>query len=180
MSFSKQLAIVFGFTFLGIVFFLVSSFLIGKNLQAKAQKITLLEKEISFRNKALKSIAVLKRDYQEAQPYFESVNNFLPTKDQLINFSRDLNSLANQQKVNLTFNLNDESATPLGSSNFLVGNNFELTVNGSTENTLSFLRLLIQGRYFFYINSLVISYSRENLMNASLKGQIIFLEKKNI
>lgn len=174
MNFRKRLMIAIALT-LGLILVLGATiFFLGTDIQKRAEKISLMRADLSFRTKAIESLAELRSDFDKSKPYEMQLKNMLPTRDQLVNFSRDFNVIANQNKINLNLSFQgggqaaSETAT-LQKTDFLI------TTQGSFSNLLNFLKATGKSRYFIKTNSLDLTAQGGDNFNITINGHVFSL-----
>ena len=147
---------------------------LGSDIEGRAQKVGLLRADLNFRTRAIKSIAELRSNYEKSKPYAGEIKNILPTQDQLVSFSRDINLIANQNKINLSLSLKG-GGQPRTEAPTLQKNDFSVTAQGTLQNFISFLRAVKTSRYFTKMNSLDFSKQGENTFSIVINGQVFSL-----
>lgn len=168
MSFKKHLLIFIGIP-LGVCLILaIALFFLGPDIVKRTNQIKQLQKELSFRLQATESLALLRQDLERAQPYLPNLENILPTRDQLVGFSRDLGIIARQNQVDLNSSLGEES--PRGSEG-LGKINFTMTGQGSFDNFINFFKSIKNSRYLIKFQGLDFVRQDSNFRTL-LTGQI--------
>src|SRR3989344_5137483 len=131
MSFKKKIIMEFGVAAgvllllsAGIVFFSFSMNTFSKRLYEG-------RKELKVRSASVTRFAELERARREVgAPYLNVLYNFVPKKDELINFSREVQTLANSEGLEFGFSFigeNPASEDTLGSVRFTIN------VSGKSE-----------------------------------------------
>lgn len=174
MDFKKRLAILLIISLAVIAVLTTAIIFMGLDIKSRAQEVSRLRADFNFRARAIESIAELRSDYEKSKPYAGEIKNILPTQDQLVNFSRDMNLIANQNKINLSLSLKGggqlKTETPA-----LQKNDFSATAQGTLNSLINFLRAVKTSRYFIQMNSLDISKQGENTFSILINGQVFAL-----
>lgn len=174
MDFKKRLAIPLTVALAMIAVLVTAIIFLGLDIESRAQKVGLLRADLNFRTRAIESIAELRSDYEKSKPYAEEMKNILPTQDQLLNFSRDINLIANQNRVNLSLSLKG-GGQPKTETFTLQKNDFSATAQGALNNLINFLKAVKTSRYFTKMNSLDISRQGEDTFGILINGQVFSL-----
>lgn len=141
-------------------------------ISESATKIENNRKLLFDRSEALKSISVLKSQYEsKGQNYLNVLHNIITTKDQLIDLKQEFQILATKNNLSFGFSFSpsEEAATPteLGSLEFV------LSTKGSIDELISFVRDLQQFKYLITLDGF--SLNRENSgIQMTIKGQAYF------
>ncbi len=174
MNFRKRLIIATAVT-LGLILVLGAAvFFLGADIQKRAEKISLTRADLSFRTKAIESLAELRSDFDKSKSYEAELKNMVPTRDQLVSFSRDFNVIANQNKINLNLSFQGGGRTASETAT-LQKTGFSITTQGSFDDLLNFLKAAVKSRYFIKTNSLDLTAQGENNFNIAINGQVFSL-----
>lgn len=154
---------------LGIILVLgAANFVIGADVGRRAAAIQKLREELAFRNQAVESLVTLKVESERAQKYLPVLRSILPSSDGLINFSREMKSLAAAKKVDLGFAFRGESA-PAGN---LAATDFRMSASAASfVNILDFIKAVEGSAYFINIASMDFSLSAKSV-KAELGGRV--------
>lgn len=142
--------------------------LVGSDIFARASNIELQRKNLAARFMAIDSLIALRAGSVRAEDLLPRMQNSLPSKDQLIGFSRFLESIARTNKLNFNFSFLDEIA---GSETAPSTNNFMMTLSGSYTDFLNFLKEAEASQYFIGFNSFEI-VSKGPVFETVIKGKI--------
>lgn len=149
----------------------VGLFLLGSDISKQAEKIKQLRETLSAHLQATDSLALLRQDFQQVQPYLPAIQNALPTQDQLVVFSRDLSAIARQNQIDLNSSLGQETSR---TSNGLGQLSFTMIGQGSFDNLINFLKAVKSSHYFIKFTG--VDFTRQNnVFKASLNGEIFLL-----
>jgi hypothetical protein len=170
-DFKKRLMFIIGVP-LGIILILtIILFLIGSDIVKRTDKIKEIRGELFFRAQINESLALLRKDSQEAKNYVFELNNILPSRDQLITFPRELALIARQNKVDLSSSLGQETS---GDSGKLRQTDFTITSQGPFDSFVTFLKSLETARYLMSLKSL--DFNRQDVnFKASISGKVFSL-----
>jgi hypothetical protein len=162
-----------------ILFVSISSlalFFLINNISESSTQSEELRKRVDEMNLAGETFSSLIRDYQIISPYFYDIENILPTKDRLINFSEEISNIANSLNISHSFIFKNEGE--IDDLNFI---DFSIVLKQvNISNLSSFLDSLKNSQYFVDLISFDISGSRErdsDNISVSLFGRIFI---KNI
>jgi len=167
-NFRKRLLIIIGVP-LGISLILTTIlFFVGSNISKRTDQIRQLRRDLLFRTQLTESLALLRKDSQQAKNYVVEIENILPNRDQLVSFPRDLSTIARQTKVELNSSLGQENSEGIGK---LRQTDFTITSQGPFDNFIDFLKSLETARYFINLKS--IDFTRQdNNFSALLTGRV--------
>lgn len=170
MSFKKKLLLNIGIS-LGIILILgVALFFLSSEIKNNAKEIQEVKEKMVLRSQTTKSIALLRRESEQVEPYLAKLDNILITKDKLVNFSQDLNAIAKQNKINFKISLGKEipkTESKLGEINIT------MTINGTLDNLIKFLKDLENIQYFVKLNKLDFT-KKGNGFEGILNGVIFY------
>lgn len=170
-NFRKRLLVVAGVP-LGIgLILMVILFFTGSDITKRTDQIKQLRGDLLFRMRLTESLALLRKDSQQAQNYVFEVENILPSRDQLVSFPRDLSVIARQNNIELNSSLGKEISEGLGE---LRQTDFTMTGLGPLDDFINFLKSLETARYFVNLNSLDFT-RQDNDFKALLTGQVFSL-----
>lgn len=131
---------------------------LGGDISNRVRKIKSQRRDLITRSQSIESLASLRADASRAEKLLESLQNALPTKDQLIGFSKTLEKFAKNNRLDFGFSFGAE--TP--STNAAPGaNEFVLTSGGAYANFIRFLKAVEESDYFVSFNSFDISRKGE-------------------
>ena len=170
MSFKKRLTIIIsavlgGIITLGTILFLIDSDISKKSLQIKTSR-----NDLNFRLNATQSLVILQQEFRQIQDKIYLLDNILPSRDDLVNFPKDLNALARNNNIILNMSLGQEGRDPGGKFG---ATNFTISGSGGLSNVSKFLNDLKSSRYSVNFNKL--DFTREdNNFKILLGGQVFF------
>ncbi len=142
--------------------------LIGNDISARVKNIQSNRQELSFRLQSLESLASLRSGSERASKILETIQNFLPPRDQLVGFSKVLENFAKNNQLGFGFQFESERQ----STETVPGiNNFILTSSGGYSNFLRFLKAAEDSKYFIGFNSLDI-LKKDKDFQMLIKGSV--------
>lgn len=156
---------------IGLVVFLMGLlFLIGWDLSRRAGIADSRRSELTYRNLAISSLASLKKDATEAERYFGILENVLPQHDQLIDFSKELNSAARSRNLGFSFAFKSEREAQEDRAGAA---SFAMSLQGKTDQVLDFIRFIERSRFLVKLTSF--DFSRfEDGFRAAINGEVFF------
>jgi Tfp pilus assembly protein PilO len=123
----------------GLLFFL------SRDISDRVMFIERQRVDLSARSQILDSLLKLKSDSEKARGLLGSLEEALPTKDELIVFSKELEDFARSNQLDFSLRFGAESpATAVDPGT----NNFTITSGGTYENLIRFLRNVENSGYF--------------------------------
>ncbi|MBI5147698.1 MAG: type 4a pilus biogenesis protein PilO [Parcubacteria group bacterium] len=154
----------------GAVFLLAAAIFAVFHINKQIAEIQNLRQIIQSRVSSVESIALLRRDSEKAAAATNIINNALPTKDNIIGFSREMDRLARENGVQLGFSFTSETeAAPdrLGDIGFTA------TTQSSYQSLTKFLKTLEASRFIVNVRNVDAVRSGE-LFNAVIKGTVSY------
>ncbi|MBI4991810.1 MAG: hypothetical protein HZB99_01175 [Candidatus Harrisonbacteria bacterium] len=130
----------------GVILALVAlTILLGNDISRRLDTVIRQRRDLVERSEVFNYLATLRFDSERAKKLSDQLQNSLPTKDQLIGFSKNLENLAKDNQLGFGFQFESEVL----STDLAPGiNNFTITSNGSYSNFLRFLKAAESGQYF--------------------------------
>lgn len=138
-------------------------------------KVNLIEntrKDMNSYSRVSEGLNLLRSDIDKIQPYLSGLNNFIQTKDQLINFNKDVKIIANQNQVNAVSNFSDEKKS---NQPGLQEIGVAININGGLENLINFLEALEKSDYSVKLNTLDFS-QLDKEYKANFNGRVFYAE----
>lgn len=126
--------------FSGLIFFL------RWDINKRATEYSVNKKEISSHTQLISFLAALKNDSEIAKNYYSQLDAYLVTKDQLINFSKDVGQMAQQNKIGSMVGFREEIPPTLNEprkTNVSIGSDSE----SNFGNFSKFLEFLENSKY---------------------------------
>ena len=106
-------------------------------------------------------------------PYILGIENILPSRDELVNFSRDLSAAAGQNSVSFTSKFSGENLIGKISADDLKWIGVDFTLGGGFDNIVNFLKTVENSRYSIKLNALDLS-RRDNDYRGLLNGKVFY------
>lgn len=145
------------------------------DINKKVSRISDLKESLNARSQLVKNLSILRSDYNQIQSVIGDVKNLLISKDQLINFSSDLNALASQTKTSSHFSFVGENSKIDELS--WVGLN--MTIGGGFDNLIQFFKLFENEKYFAQFDNLDMTGEPDNF-NITMNGRIFYSPSTNL
>jgi len=143
----------------------------GSSINKHSRQILEKREELLVKAAELNTFAVLKSQYDSrVKSDLDILYNFVPPKDQLINFSRDMQFLAGQSGVGLVFSFVGETAP---SAESLGTVKFNLNLTGEFDKLLKFIQLLERFRYLIILDSVSFN-NQDSKTQMTVNGQVYF------
>lgn len=168
----RQLTILIGIGATMILILAVALFLIGLDINKRVRQINELRNNINSRFLTTENLSVLRFDMAKFQPYISLLDLFSPNKDQLINLSREFNTIAFQNKVNLSSSFTGESPVSKTDLNWI---GLNMNINGNFNDIINFMKAVENSRYSIKFNSLDIS-QKDNQFKSQLNGKVFYFQ----
>ena len=168
MDFKKKLILMISIFAVVSAVLLTALIFSGFDIKKRIKQVSELRGEINFQTRAIQNLALLRQDKTEADIYSAELSGVLINRDQLVNFSKDLSIMANQNKIDLGLTIGVETQKTENSPGKTA---FTLSVKGSFDDLINFLRTLENSKYFINLNS--IDFTRqEDKFKALINGEV--------
>ena len=155
-----------GAAVLAVLFVLILS--IGGDMSSRAGKIKMQRQDLEARLQSLDSLVSLRSGADRAGRLLPRLQDSLPSRDQLISFSKYLEAQARQNSLTFIFSFDTE--TP--STDAVPGiNGFSMTLNGAYADYVRFLKSIEGGQYVINFGSMDIS-EKGNRFEILIKGKV--------
>lgn len=142
--------------------------LIGNDISNRTADIALQRQNLSSRLQALDSLISLRTGAVRAKDLLPKLQGSLPSKDQLIGFSKFLETIAKANNLNFNFSFLDEIVS---TENTPSTNNFAMTLSGSYADFLRFLKTAEDSQYFMGFNSFEV-VAKGPVFEVVIKGKV--------
>jgi len=149
-------AIVLGVLMIALI---CGYFLMNKQSDKISSHILEHRQALAQRNSLLESLKKLEGDYNIIKDEFPVLYTYLPSNDQLINFSSQLKEVAGKDEVDLGLNFTIENAAT-GSEPKSYG--FTLSLTGTTDNLIKYFTDVAKLNYIFKIDQIEMNKSGDN------------------
>lgn len=140
------------------------------DISSRIEAIRSKELQIALRLRASGLLAALKREREEAKPFEPKLQSFLPPRDQLIAFSRDLERLARARSVGLGFGFGAETPATQDAAGTI---GFTITVGGTPANILAYLEDIERSAFIIRIENVDLSGSG-SIYSLASDGKVFF------
>lgn len=169
-SFHRRIAIQL-FVSLAIVAVLVSGiFLFGFQIDKLSGEIAVNRHELNTRSSALSTLASLRSEYaNKGQPYLNVLYNVIPSKDELIDLSKDFQVIAQEGGLDYGFTFLGETPPTDG----LGSVRFNLSVGGTLNGFLDFLENMENFRYLVSLEGVSVSRGLDG-MRMDIRGSVFY------
>ncbi len=151
-----------------LVVLLILVFLVGGDISSRADRIRSQKRDLEARLQSLNSLITLRAGADRAARLLPKLQEALPSKDQLIGFSKYIDTLARQNKLSAVFLFESETS---GTDSVPGINSFSLTLGGTYNDYVKFLKSLEESNYFVNFSSMDIS-EKENKFEILIKGKV--------
>jgi len=152
-----------------IAMLVIALLLVGNDIFQRVGNIQTSRQELSIRLKSFNSLVALRANAGEAEKITGTLQSALPTKDQLVGFSKVLEGYAKNN--NLGFGFSFESETK-ATEKFPSTNMFTLTSSGPYGQFIRFLRALEEGVYFVGFDSFDLNKRPGGDFEILMKGKV--------
>jgi len=149
--------------------FVYLSFDIGK----RVDKIKESRSSLDFHSQIAELLFALRADFNAVSPYILGIENILPSRDELVNFSRDLSAAAGQNSVSFPSKFSGENLIGKISADDLKWIGVDFTLGGGFDNIVNFLKTVENSRYSIKLNALDLS-RRDNDYRGLLNGKVFY------
>lgn len=172
-SFRRELLFTIGVIPFGILILGAGLYFLRQDIKDNVEKARNARQELLSRSTIGEKISLLKNQAEQAKLYSADLENILISRDQLANFSRDINALAKQNQIDLTSGFSGETGAGIDN---LGSVGLTMTAAGSLENIVNFLKAFNESRYSVKLNFLDF-VSQNGKFKALFNGQIFFFQK---
>lgn len=171
-QFKKQLIIELSISLLIVIALFAGILFFKGRVSDYTQGIVEARTLLASRTQSVSELAALRLEYKnEASKDLNILHNVIPSYDQLINFNRDIQSLAAQSKVSYGFSFAGETPQSAGGLGFI---SFNLNISSNSFDALmSFIKLLQNFRYLNSIDNISMKSENTNLIMA-MKGRVFY------
>jgi Tfp pilus assembly protein PilO len=173
-DFRKQVLKHVGLSIAGIIVIGMLLFFVRRDIENRVEVAATIRASLVRYNQASASLISLRSNETTANHYLTILRNRLPNRDELINFPKEIVNLANRNKIELGFSFKgDVDAVKEELKNLA----FSMTLAGTYDDALKFLRELENHRYFISVENVNLTRKsrEENVFNGTLDGLISIL-----
>lgn len=147
---------------------IVLIFFLGRDIGVRAAQIRSQRQELASRLRAFESLTALRSGSEEAKQFSALLEKALPEKDELIGFSKTLETFAKNNQLDFEFQFESEApseGTMPGSNNFII------PARGSYANFVRFLKNIEESGYFVSF-SLIDLAQRDKDFEMRINGKV--------
>lgn len=149
--FLRQLAIKIGAILIIVIIAIVINVIISGQIKEKVLNISRLQAQGQTMASMGESFSKLMKDFQVASPYLETVQQLLPSQNQIINFSKDMSDLAETFGVTLGFAFEKDGVKKISEGISTIS--FSMSLSGDFLKISEFIISLKDSRYFIDFSS---------------------------
>ena len=171
-DFKKSLYLNIGVILGVIAVFVLFFILLQLNIEKQISLITDIRTKESSATQSAENLSVLVKEWATAKNYSQRVSLLVPLKDDLVSLKTDINDIARQSNVSLSFNFGSDTP-PVGAGS-LGAIAFSATVDGSSDGILSFLNNIESKYYSLRIDVLELNALSGSLVRLTMTGQISY------
>lgn len=169
----KHLVLTIGLGVLIIFILSALLFFLKNDISKKTDKIKEIKQEIILRSKIISSLSVMRGDINLIQPYIPGIDNFLFTKDQLINFSKELDGMAAQDKINISSSFSEGSgASEKPGELKWIG--LTSAAEGNFNGLIRFLKSIENSRYSVKLENIDLSEEKDSIFKMIFNGKVFY------
>ena len=150
-DFKKRLILILSISLSIILVFGVLFYYFYNDISKKVVQINTYRQEVASRATILDRIQLLEQEYTKSLPYFEKLNEALPTETEMVSLEEVLQNLADQNNLDLSFRfglLNE--VTEQEPKNY----SFNLILSGEKDSVLKWMDSLQQLNYTIRIDQI--------------------------
>lgn len=137
MVFKRRFWIGVGIIAASMVIFAATAFFVGGDIGAAANAITTARSRAAEQSAMITAYTGLKADAATAATYQTAMDKLLSSQDNLIGFPSQINNIAHNDGVDLTFTFNGNPTLSTGGSPGSIG--FTMNAIGSLSNIITFI-----------------------------------------
>lgn len=123
------------------------------------------------RSQGIASIAALREESKKGAGYLVQLQEILPKKDDLFNFSRALDAAARNRKVNLSFAFGADAG---GVSPGTGAITFTITTTGTYADTMNFIRDMETSKFLVIFDTFDIVRAGMQTYSTTITGQVFY------
>lgn len=171
-KFTKKLLTEIGIALAVILSLIVGVFYFRSTIERKVVAVNDYREELATKTNQINSLVNLRRQYNNfASDALNLMRDTIPSKDQIINISQELEALGRSEGVGFGFSFLGET-DPTESS---LGNiSFRLNVSGDTlDQILNLVERIENFRYLIKIDRVNIQ-TNNNQFNSTIEGKVFF------
>ena len=159
-----------GISLASIALFTLVIFIVQADINRRSAEYIDKQSQITNNSESIKSFVSLQADSEKSKQYGPIVDNYFISRDQLINFPKDINAMAHQSSLDFTVNFGAETTLtktdPRKTAIYLTSQ-----VPANFTNFIGFLKYLENSYYIVNLNNLDAS-QEGNQFKVNLTGQV--------
>lgn len=149
--FLRQLSIKIGVILVVVIAAIIINVVISNQISRKALNISSLQAQTQNLASTGEAFSKLMKDFQVATPYLESVQQLLPSQNQIINFSKDMSDLAETFSVTSGLAFEKDGVKKISEGISTIG--FSMSLSGDFSKIADFIISLKESHYFIDFSS---------------------------
>jgi len=168
-SLRKQILIQISIAVGAIIVVSIPLYLAKGDINRRILKVQELRSLFVEQVRAESSLIALKEDEAKGLAAAAVLNQYVPTRDALINFPRTLSGLASSYNLETSIVFGNQTETGGG----LLSLDVDVKATGESGDILDFLKILEGGKYFIIVDSVSLTRrAAENKFEASISGRV--------
>ena len=137
VMFKKRFLIGAGIVTASLIIFVGAAFFLGNDITTQASAITAARSNAADQSAMVNAYSVLKSDAATAATYQAAMDKLLPSQNDLIGFQSQIDNIAHNDGVDLTFTFSGSSTPPVNTAPGSIG--FTLSAIGPLQSIINFL-----------------------------------------
>ena len=175
MNFRREL-IIFASVNIGIILVLgIALYYLNTLISSETEGVAINRANIFSRNQMDENLAMLRTQWEIAQKYETALDNALPKKDQLINFSQDMETIGKKNNTNVNASLAEENGA---SATKLLSLRFNMYADGTLDSLLQTLNAIKSSRYVTRAESMDLTKTQGNNFHLTINGQVFSFQNQ--
>jgi len=165
-NFKQELLKKISIAFLMLIMPIIILVFLGLDINKKAVAAKANRQNLADRSEELSLYAKLQSQATEAESYTSVLDNVLPSKDQLIDFQKNMEILATQSKVGFGFTFGNETPSTDTEPGRM---GFSMTSSGSLGDIMNFIKSMGDSRFMIDFKSFDFAGS-----SITINGEVLF------
>ncbi len=145
----------------------------GFDISQRVERVKESRLALNSNSQTSEKLSLLRLDLAAFEPYAAGLENALPDKEQLINLSRDLKTMAFQNSISIISNFSGEEFKSSSNFNWL---GLTVSADGKFDNMINFLKLLDNSRYSVRFENIDLS-SKDSGFKGAFVGKVFYYQK---
>lgn len=152
-----------------ILVLIIFLFILRADINGRSGQIIQKKTDFAVRSQSVKSLSVLRSEYEKALPSFDFLENILPARDQAITFAKDLEGFAGKYRLEYGFTFGSEAKSTVSAPGSV---DFRISMGGTYDNIINFLKNVDKSRYFIYFSSMDLSKAGGDSFTSVVTGSV--------